>query len=685
MMGLGTREAEVEVVGSDSCRQKWEYFLQFCQAPEWQRMYEEVCSGFAGAGHSHQGVLLRQAGARLAADPTDRLAILILAVSELQAGRPEQCLQRLEQSPTSIANDALTNRVAGYACLAMTQWLTAKAFFEQAVRIHPHQADVWARLGNLQEAWGQPGPALGYYQRGRFFDDSRHESTLALSRLLVECKKLQAAASVLRVALQRDRRSAVLNSELASTLRRFASRARRRGNGRRSEELLQEALQCQQAAVAADGSSKHRRTLATIAQQSGRFDLAQDVLSAAVAVDPESVDNLTRLACLNVDEGKLELAETQFRRVLDLAPDSATAQFRLSRIKKFTPTAEVAATIEMLRAWVRDEGRPRRQRIQLRFALAKILDDIGQYDQAWEQYDAANHLNPGHSRDDNVWRCIESVEKFATARIQCFDAEFFASRRGWGSESRIPVFVVGMPRSGTTLVEQILSSHREVAGAGELREIDQLLHQVGFDHRRSKGRCYRSRDLAVTREVSEEGIRHAAQCYLKRLSREANHETRRVVDKMPTNFASLGWIACLFPGATVIHCRREPMDVLASSYCQNLNLPFCDLDVLPEYYGQYRRLMAHWESVLPIRVHAVDYEALVSEPEPNIRGLIDACGLSWDPACMDFHHNRRAVRTPSKWQVRQPMYRSSVGAWKRFEHHLTHVHDRIRSIIREQA
>lgn len=247
----------------------------------------------------------------------------------------------------------------------------------------------------------------------------------------------------------------------------------------------------------------------------------------------------------------------------------------------------------------------------------------------------------------------------------------------------MPVFVVGMPRSGTTLVEQILSSHREVSGAGELKEIEQLRHQVGFDHRRAQGEIYRRDEIGAIREVAEADFRRTAEVYLQRLSREAIPATLKVVDKMPTNFLNLGWIATLFPGATIIHCRRNPMDVLVSSFCQNLNAPFCDLDVLPEYYRQYRRLMRHWESVLPVRIQPVDYETLVTDPEPNIRRLIEACELHWDPACMNFHHNRRPVRTPSKWQVRQPMYRSSVDRWRRFQSHLTALHERVRAIETE--
>ena len=142
---------------------------------------------------------------------------------------------------------------------------------------------------------------------------------------------------------------------------------------------------------------------------------------------------------------------------------------------------------------------------------------------------------------------------------------------------------------------------------------------------------------------------------------------------MPTNFIHLGLIAILFPHATIIHCRRDPMDVLTSCYCQNLSPPFCDLQALAQYHRQYRRLMEHWNRVLPLPIHTIDYESLVTDPEANSRRLIESCGLDWNEQCLNFQANGRAVHTPSKWQVRQPMYQSSVGKWRRFESHLSQV------------
>lgn len=617
--------------------------------------------------------VLREATRRLRVDTSDLPARLVLAAHDLRSDRPQDCLRRLEQCPAALEFDADANRLAGYAALAISRPMAANTFFQRAIRITPHRPDVWLRLGALHESWGQDGNALAYYQRGQFFENRYHESTLALVRLLLRLKKRHAAATVLRNAIRHDRRSPILNAELARVCVQLANRARRLGNSRRARRLLNEAIRRQGTAVAADGSSKNHSRLAKMAHRAGRFDIAHRALSKATQSNPDDLSALTKLACLNVDEGNLALAEQQFRQVLACDPDSPIAHFRFSRIRKARPCDEDHAVIARLRRTVEDARRPRSHRIRLRFALAKMLDDLREYDEAWHHYDLANRSKTEHRGGHDRGGRIAALHRSTEDRMRQFNPGFFAERNGWGSDSRTPVFVVGMPRSGTTLVEQILSSHPEIVGAGELPDIEQLRRQAGFDHRSAERKRYHRGDVSVVSEIGPDRFREAAHAYLDRISREANGQTKRVVDKMPTNFLNLGWIATLFPDSTVIRCRRNPLDVFVSCYCQNLNTPFCDLQILPEYEHAYRQLMGHWESVLPIRIHTVDYESLVSAPEPSIRSLIDACGVPWDPQCLDFQNNRRAVRTPSKWQVRQPMYRSSINGWRRFERHLTGV------------
>jgi hypothetical protein len=237
-----------------------------------------------------------------------------------------------------------------------------------------------------------------------------------------------------------------------------------------------------------------------------------------------------------------------------------------------------------------------------------------------------------------------------------------------GVSSELPVFIVGMPRSGTSLVEQILASHPSVMGAGELRDIGRCAERL-------KTRLNSTEDYpACLVELDQETASELAEQYLERLKSICTDEIR-VTDKMPGNFLRLGLVAMLLPGARVIHCRRHPLDVCLSCYFQDfirrsgLSYAF-DLQNLGEYHTQYAKLMEHWRHVLPLRLLEVDYEQLVDEPEKMSRHLVEFCGLPWDPACLEYHKTQRNVWTASSWQVRQPIYTQSVGRWKHYETYL---------------
>ena len=250
--------------------------------------------------------------------------------------------------------------------------------------------------------------------------------------------------------------------------------------------------------------------------------------------------------------------------------------------------------------------------------------------------------------------------------MAAFSGAFFERAAGLGSGSDRPVFIVGMPRSGTTLVEQIISSHPRAAGAGELPDIPWLIQRLPAEL--GSGAGYPGCVEALDRE----SVQRLAGSYLDRLGL-VSATTDRVTDKLPMNYMHLGLIAVLFPNAVIVHCKRDPMDTCLSCYFQNFSrdLGFCfDLEDLGFYYRHYETLMAFWAEVLPLCIHDVAYEDLVKNPEDVSRGLIEACGLEWDPRCLSPHKNRRPVKTASSWQVRQPLYKTSVARWKRYEKHL---------------
>jgi hypothetical protein len=244
--------------------------------------------------------------------------------------------------------------------------------------------------------------------------------------------------------------------------------------------------------------------------------------------------------------------------------------------------------------------------------------------------------------------------------IHTFDAGFFEARQAFGNPSDRPVFIVGMPRSGTTLTEQICASHRGIYGAGELPIIRLLAAELGFDQ--LDPTIFTKAMGALTPQKAKDlGSKYLG--YLKK----RNDKAIRVIDKMPHNFELLAFISLVLPNARVVHCMRDPMDNCTSCFMHNFSDAHgynADLAKLGQYYRQYDRLMNHWAKVLPIAIHDMQYERTVADLETQARGLIAFLGVEWDAACLQFHETERTVRTPSRWQVRQPIYSTSVERWK---------------------
>jgi hypothetical protein len=286
----------------------------------------------------------------------------------------------------------------------------------------------------------------------------------------------------------------------------------------------------------------------------------------------------------------------------------------------------------------------------LHAGLAHVYDARKEYARAAYHAAEANALDKVVRRDRG--QAFDPAEStlFTDGIIASCTPEFFASVRGWGLETEVPVFVFGLPRSGTTLIEQILASHSQVHGAGE----------VGLS-RQTRDR------LAAMGRPSREPLREIAESCLEEL-RERNRGAARVVDKFPANFVHLGFLAMAFPRARFIHCRRDLRDVALSCWLTNFELVNWanEQEAILSYFTDYHRLMAHWRQALPVPILEVSYENVVANLETEARRLVAACGLEWEPACLAFHQTRRTVHTASANQVRQPIYSRSVGRWRNY-------------------
>ena len=648
-----------------------------------QRLFDSVCDHPLDGATQSQESIVRNSRQRLSRNCEDVQATRVIAAASLVRREPARSIQMLSRLPKLMDQDAASNRLAGYAALLLENSEDAQRYFDRAVRLDPHLPDCWHLLGKLAEAKDDSVAAEQYYERGVIFEESEHESAISLSNLQLRNRNMRDAIHTLRVCLFRDQRSPALNAALANLLQRRAKLLGRRRKRRAQQQFRAEALRCLRTANAAAPTAKTLIAQGRLEQQLFDYSAARESFQKAVERDPDSVVALALLASANVDCGQIEQASEQFERVIQRNPNLVDTHFQYTRAKKFQPSKKTDQYIKVLEQLLSDESLATPKRIRLCFSLAKVLDDIGRHDQAWEVYDQGNRLKQGHSRPlapNSKSAPISAIDRDKALKQQTsfFTPEYFAKHQQTGNPSTLPIFIVGMPRSGTTMTEQILSSHPEIAGAGELDYINQIRHELVAAKRNRSSHTLVNWDIypEVLGETAADSLRSHADDYIRRLEKFADREVR-VTDKMPTNFMHLGLIGLLFPGATVIHCRRNPLDVFVSCYCQNLNAPFCDLEQLIDYHRTYRGLMRHFDETLPIKIHTVDYEAMVANPESESRAMIEHCGLSWNDSCLQFHSNGRAVHTPSKWQVRQPMYKSSVEKWRRFEKQLEPIAQRI--------
>jgi len=302
---------------------------------------------------------------------------------------------------------------------------------------------------------------------------------------------------------------------------------------------------------------------------------------------------------------------------------------------------------------------------QLRFALAQVFDGRGEYARAAACLREANQLALAAAKG---WRKYEPAEheQFVDALARAFTPKLFRRLGGLGPQTRRPIFVFGLPRSGTTLVEQVLAAHAQVHAAGELRlcvRTFEILPQVlGVG----------SAAVDCIPELPEAVLRGLAEYYLEELRKLDGGRAARIVDKNLESYLYLGFLALLFPNATFIHCRRDLRDVAVSCWITEFRRIYWANDPvhIATRFQQYRRLMDHWQAVLPAPIHHVDYEEFVADLEGTARRLIATCGLEFEPACLAFHQVKRRVRTASVSQVRQPIYQTSVGRWKNYQSEL---------------
>ncbi len=402
--------------------------------------------------------------------------------------------------------------------------------------------------------------------------------------------------------------------------------------------------------------------IGTIYLSQGRFAESLEAFRQAQQIEPDNPRLIAAEAGVYEKQGDLEAAYARIKPLLDAGVESPDIAMVLSPLCQRMDCREQAiALLEKLVAR-RDVVENYDAIVPLNFELARLLDAAGDYDRAFRHFKQGNDLSRAVFDPDRHAGFVDEI-------MATFTRDFMRNAPRARLAADHLIFIVGMPRSGTTLIEQILASHPQVYGCGELPDVGRLANSLPVAEGAS--RPY-PRGVILLDEAACTGL---AQRYLQRVE-DLSGGANRVTDKMPQNFQLLGLIAMLFPGAKVIHSLRDPMDTCLSCYFQNFRfqdtiLGFsADLGHLGQYYKQYQRLMAHWRATLDIPLLDVGYEELVAEQEAVTRRMLEFCGLPWDEQCLKFYKSKRATTTASYNQVRQPVYRKSVQRWKHYESYL---------------
>jgi tetratricopeptide (TPR) repeat protein len=650
-----------------------------------------------------------------------------LAEAYRAQGQLERALSAARSALELVPNHAAAANNLALTLLDQGNHPEAVHWFRQALQSNPHAATIHNNLGNALRLLRHPGPALEHFRRAVALDANLAEAHANLGQLLLEQYQRPAALTHCQKAVRLAPQLAQAHSNLGNLLRELGRLAEARacyeealrlrpdlglvynnmGQLLQEEGRPQEAIPWYHQALEREPNSARIHThLASALEEQDLYDEAAPRYRQALLIDPNCADAhnglghalhekgqfpeaiaeyhevlrlhpghapvYCNLGIIFEELGKMDEAKGHYRQAVQLDPDHAGAYSQLATMLRAQLPAEDLAAMQRLLA---QPGTGQARESVLRFGLAQYLDAQGQHEEAARHLQQANALTQALRQQRGTAYDRSGHVEFADGLVKICTPDFFARIHGFGLDTERPIFIVGLPRSGTTLTEQILASHSQVFGAGELcytfETFQSLPQRIG------------SKDppLSCLGQMERKTVRQAANWHMHRL-KQLNQEALRVADKMPENYVHLGLLAVMFPRARFIHCRRDLRDVAVSCWMTNFRQVrwASDQENIASHFTQYLRLMDHWREVLPVPILEVDYEETVADLEGVARKLVAWCGLEWEPACLAFHKSSRPIRTASVSQVRQPIYQRSVARWKHYEPVLKRLFSRLEEL-----
>lgn len=516
----------------------------------------------------------------------------------------------------------------------------AHRHYSHILSTEPEHAQALQLLALIIKAKGDNSQALALMHKSLAIEPDQPSAWFNLGNAYAEAQQFDAAYEAYKEAMVRDPHNAEVHFGIGMMCRQLRS-------FKEAEAAFKVVLLIQ------PQHAEAWRNLGMVYKVQGQSVAALRAYAKALELDAGNPVLHANVGNTFRSMGKWEEAEAAYGEAIRLKPDFAEAHRFLAQTKHYAYSAD--SHIAHMEQLVSQHILPDSERVQLCFALAKAYQDVGNVVKSWEFLKQGNQLK----RQEYVYNSHD-VEQWFSAIMEAYPKQMVSREEGEGRLDNTPIFIVGMPRSGTSLVEQIIASHHDVHGAGELEELPMLVQRVWP---RWYGDVY-------PEAAQHMGAHHKLQLageYLRMVRQYLPSDKSRVTDKMPGNFRFVGLIHQLLPHAKIIHCVRDPMDTCVSIYRHYFSgaHPYAyDLQELGRYYRCYQRLMEHWRAVLPEGVMLdVPYEGLVSDQQFHTRRLLDFCDLSWDDACLAFHETERPVYTASARQVRQPIYTQAIGKW----------------------
>ena len=583
----------------------------------------------------------------------------------------------------------IVSLLVGLALLADGQATEAADFLRRAVEAVPARSATRFALARALAAAGQGAESVEAVREG--FKMNPRKAALARAEEAQLQGRLQEAEKILRKLLAEDPenpRALRMLGTIALEANRFKA-ARRMlekaveidpgfvmgwndlANFHMKQDRYDEALEMVEHALELDPGMAHSYVMrGNILSKAQRHEESLAAYRQALESSPLNPGALSGLGHVLKTIGRQQESIEAYRRCIRAHPQFGEAYWSLANLKTFEFDE---AEVEVMERMVGEKHLADEPKVNFYLSLGKHYENRGDFDRAFENYRRGNDLRRGHEvYDPNQTQVIHD------RIIEVFDREFFGQRQGWGDPDPAPILIVGLPRSGSTLIEQILASHSMVEGTMELPDLGRTIAELS---RRSPGP---SEYPEAVEPLDAEAVRALGQSYLQATMRYRT-PLPRFIDKMPNNFAAIGFLHLILPNARVIDARRHPLDSCLGSYKQlffkGQSFTYDQFE-LGDYYLEYRRLMEHWHGVLPGKVLDVHYEDMVADQEAQTRRILEYLGLPWEDQCLRFYETERAINTASSEQVRQPIYTRAVHFWRNYEHHLGELIETLEPVLR---